>query len=342
MGLITNLIIGGAIAKAADTIGQAISENSTNSKGKESRGKKITLPDDLSSYKGEKVHDVYEILVDEGFRNVVKIPVPIKHMTIEERVAEVTLNGSAAYRADDKVYTNDRIEILYYTIDKIDKNGRMLTLLPRATKGFSSFTVTQAKEFLIKNGFCNISLVPVYTDSVFTKKKIGKVKCVSIDGNDNIEGYTAVYVDDKVKVYYYTNMNERPEDIIIDHKDGISCQGQLQSNNMNSSQHSSGATNNVYIPPFASASTSTKSSYVTQNNLESNYIKCDKCGAHNKSDCLYCVKCGYQMKKRFSVRNRNCQCCGAPFTIDEKRRLYNCEYCGNTDIITNSDIVEFD
>lgn len=291
MGLITTLLIGGAITAAADKIGTAISENASSVKkeGKVDRGKKITLENNLSYYKNDDPQYVRDIFYEFGFKNITLVPIPLKHMKTDNTVTEVTIDGNGGYKQDDKVYSNDAVEIKYYSLESCTSEyASKIILAPFSSCSFEDMPYAQAREEISRAGFTNITMSPVYTESRFKRKKIDKVKIVTIDGYSDTYKHTALFKDDPIIIYYYTNFNPENE------------------------------------------------------SKNANAVTCRCCGVKNNKDSVYCIKCGNQLKKKISVRNKKCNCCGAPLMIDDNNRIYICEYCGNKDLIRDEDYVEID
>lgn len=291
MGLITTLLIGGAITAAADRIGTAISENASSVKkeGKVDRGKKITLENNLSYYKNDDPQYVRDLFYEIGFKNISLVPIPLKHMETDNTVTEVTINGNGGYKQDDKVYSNDAVEIKYYSLESCTSEyASKIILAPFSSWSFEDMPYAQAREKISRAGFTNITMSPVYTESRFKRKKLDKVKIVTIDGYSGAYEDTALFKDDPIIIYYYTNFNPENE------------------------------------------------------SKNANAVTCRCCGVKNNKDSVYCIKCGNQLKKKISVRNKKCNCCGAPLMIDDNNRIYICDYCGNKDLIRDEDYVEID
>lgn len=285
MGLLTTLIVGGVINNAVDKITDAVS-NSQSGQSKARKGKKIALNYNFSEFVGDDPHEVRQELSENGFRDITLEPIPLCYLKKSGIVANVNINGNSSYRQGDKIYNNEEIVIEYYSSNIPTNQNNPLIIFPYDISYIKRMNYLNIKNDLINHGFRNVSLIPVYTESWLTSHRIDKVKKVVVGGRSNIERDVAVYANDRVEIYFYTNIRSIPNDI--------------------------------------------------------NSIECPVCSMLNRNDNMYCVKCGKQLKKQIVIKRKNCLCCGAPFNIDENKRLYICEYCGNTEIVTNLDCVEID
>lgn len=70
---------------------------------------------------------------------------------------------------------------------------------------------------------------------------------------------------------------------------------------------------------------------------DANIMKCEKCGADIIDTAKFCPSCGYKIKKQ--TRTLECSKCGGLMEIDSDSPVITCPYCGNKELLQESDKV---
>ena len=66
-------------------------------------------------------------------------------------------------------------------------------------------------------------------------------------------------------------------------------------------------------------------------------MKCEKCGAELFNSAKFCPNCGSDIKVK--ARTLECSKCGGLMTVDSDNSVMICPYCGNKELIKESDNV---
>ncbi len=73
-------------------------------------------------------------------------------------------------------------------------------------------------------------------------------------------------------------------------------------------------------------------------------MKCQKCGADNKDGALFCENCGASLSNQSETRliKLKCKHCGGEMSIDSDQQEITCPYCGQKQVLLDSDAVKIE
>ncbi len=73
-------------------------------------------------------------------------------------------------------------------------------------------------------------------------------------------------------------------------------------------------------------------------------MKCQKCGADNKDGALFCENCGASLSNQSETRliKLKCKHCGGEMSIDSDLQEITCPYCGQKQVLLDSDAVKIE
>ena len=158
----------------------------------------ITLNSD--QFVGMTRYDVYNLLTDNGFTNVITSPLDDLTSADSETadvVEYVTINGGKEYKIGDKFMSDCTIRVFYHNVKKLflpfSSDERDESLLHEDVK----------KQFEDK-GFVNIVSEPI-EDLIFGfMTKDGEIEEIIVDGKTEFKSYDVVAFDAKIVIRYHT------------------------------------------------------------------------------------------------------------------------------------------
>lgn len=158
----------------------------------------ITLNSD--QFGGMTRYDVYNLLTDNGFTNV--IPSPLDDLTSDDCstadvVEYVTINGGKEYKIGDKFMSDSTIRIFYHNVKK--------NFLPFSSdERDDSLLYEDIKKQFEEKGFVNVVGEPIEDLILGFLTQDGEIEEIIVDGKKEFKSYDYVAFDAKIVIRYHT------------------------------------------------------------------------------------------------------------------------------------------